>query len=233
MAARLTVIISQSARGNNVASDLEESLIAQLLMSPGFDATLVGPLENLKADSTDCLCISGFNHNLALVTWLSLEQVASHFSRLGLERMVCSVDNPTQSINVVANRLATVRDPSDQPHRMATNNGKQSPLPKVFLVQLTAQSRIDEVSERLQVLLEDRKVTTVGIQLPTPKPNNLSRQVPQKNATPDPAASKTKPPTTSSDLPTAREVDEDDEELSPEQSQKLDQLIDELDALDL
>ena len=59
MAARLTVIVSQSARREGRLVDIEETLVTELMMSPGMDATLVGPLENIRPDSTDYLCLNG------------------------------------------------------------------------------------------------------------------------------------------------------------------------------
>ncbi len=55
------------------------------MMTAGLDATLIGSLDNVQIDSTDYLCLSGFaNQRLALVSALSLEEVAEQWRRLQL-----------------------------------------------------------------------------------------------------------------------------------------------------
>jgi hypothetical protein len=88
---RLTVIISQSASRDSRAADAEETLLAELMMASGLDATLIGPLEHIAPESTDFLCLNSFNHSLALVSWLSAEQVASECQRLQLASQVVAL----------------------------------------------------------------------------------------------------------------------------------------------
>ena len=84
MATRLTVIVSQAASRDSAVADLEETLVGELLMSDGIDANLVGPLEHMQAESTDCLCISGYRGSVAVLSWLETEQLAEAWQRLGL-----------------------------------------------------------------------------------------------------------------------------------------------------
>ena len=91
MAARLTVIISQSASGHSRANDAEEALLTELMMTPGLDATLVGSLDGVQVDSTDYLCLSSFAQNLALVAALDVTEVAQHWERLGLDGHIIPV----------------------------------------------------------------------------------------------------------------------------------------------
>ncbi len=61
-------------------------------MAAGLDATLIGALDNVQVDSTDYLCLSGLaNQRLALVSSLSLEEVAEQWTRLQLGGQVVRV----------------------------------------------------------------------------------------------------------------------------------------------
>ena len=92
MAARLTVVISQSSIRHSQATDAEERLLSELMMTAGLDATLIGALDNVQIDSTDYLCLSGFARQpLALVSALSLEEVTEHLARLQLGGQVVQV----------------------------------------------------------------------------------------------------------------------------------------------
>ncbi|MCC7338991.1 MAG: hypothetical protein IT422_28175 [Pirellulaceae bacterium] len=92
MAARLTVVISQSSIRHSQATDAEERLLSELMMTAGLDATLIGALDNVQIDSTDYLCLSGFARQpLALVSALSLEEVTEHWARLQLGGQVVQV----------------------------------------------------------------------------------------------------------------------------------------------
>jgi hypothetical protein len=92
VAARLTVVISQSSIRHSQATDAEERLLSELMMTAGLDATLIGALDNVQIDSTDYLCLSGFARQpLALVSALSLEEVTEHWARLQLGGQVVQV----------------------------------------------------------------------------------------------------------------------------------------------
>jgi hypothetical protein len=84
MAIRLPVIITQSESRDQRASDIEESLVAELIMADGLDATLVGPLVRLLPDSTDMLCLKGFTHDLALLGWMPIEQADAWWRANGM-----------------------------------------------------------------------------------------------------------------------------------------------------
>ena len=68
MAPRLAVVVSQAPMRDARTADIEESIVAELIMVGGLDATLVGPLERIQPDSTDRLCLGGFTQDLALLS---------------------------------------------------------------------------------------------------------------------------------------------------------------------
>lgn len=140
MAPRLTVIVSQSATRDGRAVDTEETLVAQLMMTPGLDATLIGALETIQADSTDFLCLSSFQHNFALVSWLDEASVVEHWQRLDLAGSV--------------SRPGAINGHSRKPH--------------IYYLQLTHATTVIDVLGQLEQLQRERSVKTVAIQLAGP-----------------------------------------------------------------
>lgn len=141
MAARLTVVVSQSAMRDSHASDLEETLVAELMMTSGLDATMIGPLEHVHPDDTDFICLNSFNHSFALVSWLPREHVAEHWNRLALEGEVVGL--------------------ADQPSGTTGH--------KVLYLQLSPSAQLPSIVAQLKELLQQRNVKTVSIQLTSPR----------------------------------------------------------------
>lgn len=218
MVARLTVIVCQAGTYSGATSDLEESLVAELMMTNGMDATMVGPLERIDPSDTDYLCIHSFNHSLAILSWLSLEQVQEHWSRLGLQGQAVS--------------LGTLAEAKVS----AVVNENTSSKRKIYHHQLTAASSLEDIVAQLKELWESRNVKTVSIAgMPLPsKSENLPTQpslplVREIRAT-DQAANPSIEPIQGAGLDTDSEASTQDEQIEDE---VLDQLVDDFDALDL
>ncbi len=140
MAPRLTVIVSQSATRDGRSVDTEETLVALLMMTAGLDATLIGALETISADSTDFLCLSSFQHNFAFVSWLDEASVVTHWQRLGLAGSV------------------------SRPGGTNVHNGK----PRIYYLQLGHATTVADVLLQLEQLQRERSVKTIDIQLALP-----------------------------------------------------------------
>jgi hypothetical protein len=189
-------------------ADIEESIVAELIMVGGLDATLVGPLERILPDSTDLLCLSGFTQDLALLSWMPTDDAARLWAELQLTGTVVpmSLDG---SAPVPSSQIAGRR---------------------VFYIQLTAQSIPTQVCMQLKARLELLRVQPVSLQLnlkspmkslpvATPTPVTDAQLQPLKPQAPQ-AMPTTKPTTVSGGS-------------SDSQWKNLDQLVDELDLLDL
>ena len=229
MAARLTVIVCQAGAGNSSTSDIEETLVAELMMTPGLDATMIGPLDRVDSDDTDYLCISSFNHSLAVVTWMESGEVQQEWNRLRLKGKV--VD------------FATLND-QGVGHPSSAGNERQ-----VFHLRLDPASSTKQVIQELQGLLESRNVKTVSLSLEStsqdsqrslkkPLPYSDQAEPERKQAVPlrtesiDSAGDKADRKSTDLDVSAHNALvdsipDEDSEEAA------LDQLVDDFDALDL
>jgi hypothetical protein len=226
VAARLTVIVSQASQRDSRSVDLEETLVAELMMTPGLDATLIGPIESIQADSTDFLCLSTFNHNFGFISWLDEPTVAAHWQRLGLAGTVA------------------------RPGSLSTEQASSLPKPRIYHFQIMASAPHTDILSQLRELQRDRAVKTVGIGLSAPLTRSTSERslqpappLPEKPpaekgplvATPLAShAAPTSPLPSAQPEPAARHLQRtpDSEEDEDEQWQELDQLVDDLDAFE-
>jgi hypothetical protein len=194
-------------------ADIEESIVAELIMVGGLDATLVGPLERILLDSTDLLCLSGFKQDLALLSWMPTDEAARLWAKLKLAGSVVpmSLDG---SVAVPSTQVVGRR---------------------VFYIQLTAQSVPTQVCQQLKARLELLRVQPVSLQLNMKSPLK-KLQVAKPTVAADPQVqpldhnSRTLLPTP---LATAAQKLSIVGNSSDSQWKNLDQLVDELDLLDL
>ena len=203
MAARLTVIISQSSIRHSQASDAEERLLTELMMTTGLDATLIGSLDNVQVDSTDYLCLSSYpSQKLAIVSSLGFEEVAEQWSRLQLGGQVVRVGQVGQ---------ATGR--------------------RVYYFALS--SNIEVTLAELRQLLSDQAVKTVEVIMPLGKVARPASAAPLPSPAPvsqRPATEQTLP---TAPIPSPSIAQRNTQPDSEEQWPDLDRLVDDFDALDL
>ncbi len=134
------------------------------MMTPGLDATLIGSLETMQADSTDFLCLSSFQHNFALLSWLDESTINAHWKRLALSGSVM---------------------------RWGATNG-HGVKPRIFYVPLTNATSLANVLQQLEQIQNERSIQTVNIMLNIP-PTRVApsaQDVPIQALSPKPIADK-------------------------------------------
>ena len=70
MAHRMNVVVSQGQSRNPDKRNLEESIVAALLMENGFDVTVIPHLYDLQNDDTGILALQGITGNMIVLCWL-------------------------------------------------------------------------------------------------------------------------------------------------------------------
>lgn len=143
MAPRLAVVVSQAPMRDARTADIEESIVAELIMVGGLDATLVGPLERIQPDSTDRLCLSGFTQDLALLSWMPADDAGRLWRELELTGTVVPLSLDGSA--ALSNGAVTGR--------------------RIFYIQLSADSFPKQVCKQLQSRLELMRVQPVSLQL--------------------------------------------------------------------
>ncbi len=208
MAPRLAVVVSQAPMRDARVADIEESIVAELIMVGGLDATLVGPLERILPDSTDLLCLSGFTQDLALLSWMPTDDAARLWAELKLTGTVVpmSLDGSAAAPTaLIAGR-------------------------RVFYIQLTSQSVPSQVCKQLRARLDLLRVQPVSLQLKMTSPMKNSPVVrPPIAAVPKSQAIEQVAPVPQATTPAPQAISRS----SDSQWKNLDQLVDELDLLDL
>src|SRR5262245_12938576 len=70
MAKRIAVVVSQGQSANPAKRQLEEDVIAGLLMEPGTDVVVIPHLYDLQPDGTGLLALRGIMGNVIVLSWL-------------------------------------------------------------------------------------------------------------------------------------------------------------------
>jgi NAD-dependent dihydropyrimidine dehydrogenase PreA subunit len=119
MAKRISVVVSQGQSKNPVKRDLEEGIVAGLLMEQGIDVTIVPHLYDLKPDSTGILALQGIGTDIILFSWLYpraahwlLDQndVRGHFAESQLKADDEEPDEDDEQIEEVKPRVIDERE---------------------------------------------------------------------------------------------------------------------------
>lgn len=229
MAARLPLILSQPSRRDSAAVDLIESIVAAALLMPKLDANLVGDLSSIELGSTDHLCLQGHSRDVILASFLDLDSACAAWQRL--EQTGQFIDCSTDA--------ATIRV------QIATATGGR----RVFYFQLTPGLRIAMLLDQCQELVAAQALKLVTIKFggsiplggpaqsgapdaaignaarPGADPASLVTRTLPIVASGSPAIGAAAPMRTTSIVPVIQEEEED--------WTTIDQLVDDLDALDL
>src|SRR4029078_6734336 len=70
MMKRIAVVVSQGQSANPAKRQLEEYIVAGLLMEPGIDLVVIPHLYDLKPDGTGLLALQGIKGNMIVLSWL-------------------------------------------------------------------------------------------------------------------------------------------------------------------
>ncbi len=84
MAARIPVVLSQAAVAGPDARQLEEDLVAELMIERGVDISVVPDLTHLRDGSTGLVCLQGIKSDWILLTWLDSESARRALEQRGI-----------------------------------------------------------------------------------------------------------------------------------------------------
>ena len=81
---RISVVLSQGQSQNPAKRQLEEDIVAGLLMEPGIDLVVVPHLYDLRADGTGMLALQGIGGNMIVLGWLFERAIRWTLDRFGI-----------------------------------------------------------------------------------------------------------------------------------------------------
>jgi hypothetical protein len=204
MANRLTVVMVHPPRGNPAAQNLSAAVVGELIGLPGFDLTLVEPLDQIQTTSSDHLTLDSLAGDLALLAW----QPAA---------------TSVQSLDALGIAGTRMRHANDRDAAAAAAGGR-----RIYAFDLTTFGSAANVCEALRQLLQSTQIRTYSLQglRPTPaaKPAHSAAHSDRSSGKATAAAVPSPPPP--GDATQSRQ----DQPVKPPLD--LDDLVDQLDSLD-
>jgi hypothetical protein len=144
MAVRLPLILSQPSRRDANAAEAIENIVAAAMLLPKLDANLIGDLNSIEVGGTDHLCLQGHARDIILVSFLQLDQARAAWQRL--EQPGHFVDCATSAAAIRA-QLSAVTG-----------------VRRVFYFQLTPSVRVATLLDQCQELVAAQSLNLVTIQ---------------------------------------------------------------------
>lgn len=84
MATRIPVVLSQAAIAGPDARQLEEDLVAELMIEQGVDISVIPDLLQLRDGSTGLVCLQGIKGDWILLTWLDADKASQVLEQRGI-----------------------------------------------------------------------------------------------------------------------------------------------------
>ncbi len=139
MAARLTVIMIESAPPTAAAGRLADDIVGNLIGRPGIDMTLVRSLSGLEESSTDRLTLEAITTDVAVLDWQSPQSIVNGLNAVGF-------------------------DGRRSPHPLDTESlAAPAGIRRIYAFDLTRISDSADLIQALQTLKSEREVRTFTI----------------------------------------------------------------------
>jgi len=186
MAKRIAVVVSQGQSAAPTKRQLEEDIVAGLLMEPGIDVVVIPHLYDLKADGTGILALRGIMGNMIVLSWLYERGARWTLDRAGIRGK--------EGLTTI--KAAEDEDEEDEDDEQAeaiddkerVNDNREIPNRKIYCLDLRVHSAalpyIDEVKRIARENAMQLVPLGIGMELGgQPKPEQLQRFVQPTNDT--------------------------------------------------
>src|SRR5262245_48435908 len=188
MPKRIAVVVSQGQSANPAKRQLEEDIVAGLLMEPGVDVVVIPHLYDLAPEGTGTLALRGIMGNMIVLTWLY-----DRAARWTLDRFGIRGKDGLTTIKAADDDEDEESDDEDGDNTGAEADDKQRvidtrdvPNRRIYCIDLrvynTAQPYIDEVKR----IAHENAMQLVGLDSwigGSPKPEQLERFMHPSNDT--------------------------------------------------
>src|SRR5438552_1588306 len=147
---RIAVVVSQGQSANPAKRQLEEDVVAGLLMEPGIDVVVIPHLYDLKPDGTGLLALRGIMGNMIVMSWLYERAARWTLDRSGIcgregLTTIKMADDDVDEVDEEAS--AEVDQPAEAKQRVI--DSREMPNRRIYCVDLrvhdSAQPYLDEV----------------------------------------------------------------------------------------
>ena len=182
---RIAVVVSQGQSAAPAKRQLEEDIVAGLLMEPGVDVVVIPHLYDLKADGTGILALRGIMGNMIVLSWLyergarwTLDRAGVR-GKEGLTTIKASEEDEEEEDE---------HEESQADDKERVQGSREIPNRKIYCVDLrvhsTAQPYIDEVKRIARENAIQLVSLGMGIELGgQPRPEQMRRLMQPANDT--------------------------------------------------
>ncbi len=183
---RISVVLSQGQSQNPAKRQLEEDIVAGLLMEPGIDLVVVPHLYDLRADGTGMLALQGIGGNVIVLGWLYERAIRWTLDRFGIRgqeglTLLKSADDDA--------------DEDEEQEEAATDDDKERvidtrPIPnrRIYCLDLRVSTKAQEYIDEIKRIARENSMKLVGIgdmlsAGPIVRPETVQRYVQPTNDT--------------------------------------------------
>ncbi len=161
MSSRISVVVSQGQSANPRKRNLEEELVARLMMEEGVEVTIIPHLYDLTSDSTGALALQGITGDVVVLSWLYERANRWVLDRLGLSGQVG---------RTLIQREEPDEDDDEEEESDETDEEKDNVLAKrdvpnrtLWCIDLTASESADEFIEEVRRIVSEANTQVVDL----------------------------------------------------------------------
>jgi NAD-dependent dihydropyrimidine dehydrogenase PreA subunit len=190
MAKRIAVVVSQGQSANPAKRQLEEDIVAGLLMEPGIDVVVIPHLYDLKSDGTGMLALRGIMGNMIVLSWLYERAARWTLDRFGirgkegLTTIKAEEDDEADNDDEADDDKSADEAAADGKRRVI--NTREVPNRKIYCVDLRVHAAAGPYVEEVKRIARENAMQLVGLDGwigGSPKPEQLQRYVQPTNDT--------------------------------------------------
>ncbi len=183
---RIAVVVSQGQSANPAKRQLEEDIVAGLLMEPGIDVVVIPHLYDLKPDGTGLLALQGIKGNMIVLSWLYDRAARWTLDRFGIcgREGLTTIKGADDEEDEDDAEASAETEPAEAKQRVIDK--RQLPDRRMYCIDLrvhaAAQPYIDEVKR----IARENAMQLVGLDnwiAGSPKPEQMQRYVSPTNDT--------------------------------------------------
>jgi NAD-dependent dihydropyrimidine dehydrogenase PreA subunit len=184
MAKRIAVVVSQGQSANPAKRQLEEDIIAGLLMEPGVDVVVIPHLYDLKPDGTGLLALRGIMGNMIVVSWLYDRAARWTLDRFG----VCGREGLTTIKGADDEEDDEGEDQPEQPPEAKERviDSRDVPNRRIYCIDLRVYSAAQPYIDEVKRIARENSMQLMGLDgwiSGSPKPEQMQRFLQPTNDT--------------------------------------------------
>jgi NAD-dependent dihydropyrimidine dehydrogenase PreA subunit len=183
MPKRIAVVVSQGQSAAPAKRQLEEDIVAGLLMEPGVDVVVIPHLYDLKADGTGVLALRGIMGNMIVLSWLYERGARWTLDRAGIRgREGLTTIKPAEDDD----EDEESEESAEASDKERVNDSREIPNRKIYCVDLRVHASTQPYIDEVRRIARENAMQLLPLDLGLggqPRPEQLERFVQPTNDT--------------------------------------------------